>query len=120
MIRNQGREDQGRGRIWMRMTAIAEARLRRTATSYCIVDSLAKVQWPLIEEEGVFTRAAATVFLLDIMDSDILHGPVRELHQDNGISNQTKSLLTQTQYQFALPPCPPFLKLSRVLIRSRS
>jgi hypothetical protein len=29
-----------------------------------------------------------TVFLLDIMDSNSLHGPVRELHQDNGISNQ--------------------------------
>jgi hypothetical protein len=29
-----------------------------------------------------------TVFLLDILDSNSLHGPVRELHQDNGISNQ--------------------------------
>jgi hypothetical protein len=29
-----------------------------------------------------------TVFLLDIIDSNSLHGPVRELHQDNGISNQ--------------------------------
>jgi hypothetical protein len=29
-----------------------------------------------------------TVFLLDIIDSNSLHGPVRELHQDNGMSNQ--------------------------------
>jgi hypothetical protein len=29
-----------------------------------------------------------TVFLLDIIDSNSLHGPVRELHQDDGISNQ--------------------------------
>jgi hypothetical protein len=29
-----------------------------------------------------------TVFLLDIMDSNSVYGPVRELHQDNGISNQ--------------------------------
>jgi hypothetical protein len=29
-----------------------------------------------------------TVFLLDIIDSNSLHGPVRELHQDNGTSNQ--------------------------------
>jgi hypothetical protein len=29
-----------------------------------------------------------TVFLLGIIDSNSLHGPVRELHQDNGISNQ--------------------------------
>jgi hypothetical protein len=32
-----------------------------------------------------------TVFLLDIIDKISLHGPVRELHQDNGISNQIKS-----------------------------
>jgi hypothetical protein len=34
-----------------------------------------------------------TVFLLDIIDSNSLHGPVRELHQDNGISNQINALL---------------------------
>jgi hypothetical protein len=34
-----------------------------------------------------------TVFLLDIIDSNSLHGPVRELYQDNGISNQIKSIL---------------------------
>jgi hypothetical protein len=33
-----------------------------------------------------------TVFLLDIIDSNSLHGPVRELPQDNGISNQIKSI----------------------------
>jgi hypothetical protein len=33
-----------------------------------------------------------TVFLLDIIDSNSLHGPVRELHQDNGISNQINQL----------------------------
>jgi hypothetical protein len=33
-----------------------------------------------------------TVFLLDIINSNSLHGPVRELHQDNGISNQIKSI----------------------------
>jgi hypothetical protein len=27
-----------------------------------------------------------TVLLLDIIDSNSLHGPVRELHQDNDIS----------------------------------
>jgi hypothetical protein len=43
----------------MRMTETAEARLRRTATSYCNVDSLAKGQRPLIGEEGVFTRVGA-------------------------------------------------------------
>jgi hypothetical protein len=32
-----------------------------------------------------------TVFLLDIIDSNSLHGPVRGLHQDNGISIQIKS-----------------------------
>jgi len=41
------------------MTEIAEARLRRTATSYCNMDSLAEGQWPLIGEEGVFTRVEA-------------------------------------------------------------
>jgi hypothetical protein len=30
-----------------------------------------------------------TVFLLDIIDSNSLYGPVRELHQDNGIPNQS-------------------------------
>ena len=58
----------------MRMTEIAEARLRRTATSYCNIDSLAKGQWPPIGEEGVFTRVRlmpnTTVFLLDIIDSN--------------------------------------------------
>jgi hypothetical protein len=32
-----------------------------------------------------------TVFLLDIIDSNTLHGLVRKLHQDNGTSNQIKS-----------------------------
>jgi hypothetical protein len=32
-----------------------------------------------------------TVLLLDIIDSNSLHGPVRELHQDNDISYQIKS-----------------------------
>ena len=59
MTRNRGEEDEGRGRMWMRMTEIAEARLRRTATSYCNVDSLAKGKRPLIGEEGVFTRVGA-------------------------------------------------------------
>ena len=59
MTRNQGEGDEGRGRMWMRMMVIAEACLRRTATSYCIVDPLAKVQWPLIAEKGVFTRVEA-------------------------------------------------------------
>jgi hypothetical protein len=43
----------------MRMTEIAEACLRRTATSYCNIDSLAKGRWPPIREEGVFTRVEA-------------------------------------------------------------
>jgi hypothetical protein len=38
---------------------IAKGCLRRIATSYCIVDSLAKGQWPLITEKGVFTRVEA-------------------------------------------------------------
>jgi hypothetical protein len=29
-----------------------------------------------------------TVFLLDIIYSNSLHGPARELHQDNVVSNQ--------------------------------
>lgn len=67
-MRNRGEGDGGRGRTWMRMTEIAEARVRRTAISDCIVDSLAKRQWPLTVE-GVFIRAIATVFLLDNMHS---------------------------------------------------
>jgi hypothetical protein len=43
-MRNRGEEDGGRGRTWMRMTEMAEARLRRTATSYCDKDSLAEGQ----------------------------------------------------------------------------
>ena len=43
-MRNQGEGDEGRGRMWMRMTAIAEAFLGRTATSYCIVGPLAEGQ----------------------------------------------------------------------------
>jgi hypothetical protein len=38
---------------------MAEARLRRTATSYCNIDSLAKGRWPPIGEEGFFTRVEA-------------------------------------------------------------
>jgi hypothetical protein len=45
--------------MWMRMTVIAKACLRHIATSYYIVDSLAKGQWPLITEKGVFTRVEA-------------------------------------------------------------
>jgi hypothetical protein len=37
-----------------------------------------------------------TVFLLDILDSNSLHGPVRELHQDNGTSNQIKSIQSKS------------------------
>ena len=59
MTQNQDDKDEGRGRMWMRMTEIAEARLRCIATSYCNVDSLAKGEWPLIGEEGVFTRVGA-------------------------------------------------------------
>jgi hypothetical protein len=66
ITRNQGEGGEGQGRMWMKMTAIAEARLRRTATSYCTEDSLAEGQCPL-REEGVFTLATATVFLLDII-----------------------------------------------------
>jgi len=43
-----------------------------------------------------------TVFLLDIKDSNSLHGPVRELHQDNGISNQIKSIRPALSTQGAL------------------
>jgi hypothetical protein len=58
-MRNRGEEGEGRGHMWMSMTEIAKARLRRTATSYCNVDSLAKGQRPFIGEEGVFTRVGA-------------------------------------------------------------
>jgi hypothetical protein len=54
--RRRGRKP---GCTWMRMTEIAEARLRRTAASYCNIDSLAKGQRPPIGEEGVFTRVVA-------------------------------------------------------------
>jgi hypothetical protein len=72
----------------MRTMVTAEARLRRIATSYCIVDSLAKRQCLLIGDEWVFTGDTATVLPLDIMDINSLHGPVRGLHQDNGMSSQ--------------------------------
>jgi hypothetical protein len=42
MIRNRGEEGEGRGRTWIRMTEIAIAYLRRIATSYYNIDSLAK------------------------------------------------------------------------------
>jgi hypothetical protein len=58
-MQNRGEEDGGWGRTWMRMTEMAEARLRRTATSYCNIDSLAKGRWPPIGEEGVFARVEA-------------------------------------------------------------
>jgi hypothetical protein len=38
---------------------MAEARLGRTATYYCNIDSLAKGQWLPIGEEGAFTRVEA-------------------------------------------------------------
>jgi hypothetical protein len=45
-----------------------------------------------------------TVFLLDIIDSNSLHGPVRELHQDNGISNQiNQSILLSSLYEYLDP-----------------
>jgi hypothetical protein len=40
---------------------IAGARLRRTATSHCRMDSLAKGQWSSTGEEGVFTGVDAHV-----------------------------------------------------------
>jgi hypothetical protein len=58
-MRNQGEGEEGRERMWMRMMVIAKACLKRTATPYCIVDSLAKGRWPLITEKGVFTRVEA-------------------------------------------------------------
>jgi hypothetical protein len=44
MVQNQGEEGEDRGRMWMRIPAIAEAYLSRTATSYYIVGSLAEGQ----------------------------------------------------------------------------
>lgn len=41
---NQGEDVEDRGRTRMGMMEIVEARLRRTATSYCNMDSLAKGQ----------------------------------------------------------------------------
>lgn len=41
------------------LTENAKARLRRTASSYYNIDSLAEEQWPTIGEEGVFTRSEA-------------------------------------------------------------
>jgi hypothetical protein len=46
-----------------------------------------------------------TVFLLDIIDSNSLHGPVRELHQDNGISNRINQ-----SYYLGLSPLDQFLR----------
>jgi hypothetical protein len=43
----------------MRMTETAEARFGRTAISYCKIDSLAKGQWLLNGEEGVYTWVEA-------------------------------------------------------------
>jgi hypothetical protein len=72
------------------MTVIAELRLRCTATAYCIVDSSAEGQWPAVGKEGISTRVTATVFLLNTIDSNSPHGRLRELHRDNGISDQVK------------------------------
>ena len=42
-----------------------------------------------------------TVFLLDIINSNSLHGPVRELHQDNGISNQINLYYLECERAFS-------------------
>lgn len=90
MRRNQSEAGEVRGRMCMR----TEARLRRTATSYGIVDSLAKV-WQPIGDEGVFTWATATLFLLDDIHGNSPHESVRELHRDIGISNQINGRINQ-------------------------
>jgi len=59
MMRNPGEGDGGRERMWRRMMVIAKSCLRRIATSYCVIGSLAKGQWPPIIDEGVFTRVEA-------------------------------------------------------------
>jgi hypothetical protein len=45
---------------------IAEARLRRMATSHYRMDSLAKGQWPPVGEEGVVTGVDAHVEHYDL------------------------------------------------------
>jgi hypothetical protein len=57
-MQGQGEGNKDQGHIWTRMMAIAGALQKRTATSYCIVDSLARGQWPSIGEKGAFTWAS--------------------------------------------------------------
>jgi hypothetical protein len=56
-------------------------------------------QWPPIGGEGVFTWAIATVFLPDIIHSNSPHGPIRELHRDDEIPNQIKSIRVLINWQ---------------------
>lgn len=56
--------------MWTRMAATAEARARRTATSYYITDLLAEGQWPPIAQEGVLIRVTTTVLFLDSIHSN--------------------------------------------------
>jgi hypothetical protein len=80
------------------MTAIAEAFLGRTATSYCTVGPLVEGQWPPIEEEGVFTWAIPAIFLPDIIHSNSPHGPIRELHRDDEINWGVNELAINNAY----------------------
>jgi hypothetical protein len=61
----------------------------------------------------------ATVFLLDIIDSKSLHGPVRELHQDNKISNQIILLIRAASvYDYNMPgPIRPLTTFPAMISR---
>jgi hypothetical protein len=85
------------------MKAIAGAVLRRTVTSYCIVGSLAEGERPYVGEEGVFTQATTTVFVLDIIHSDSPYGCVRKLHGYNGTSNQINWRVNQSAIDSRCP-----------------
>jgi hypothetical protein len=62
----------------------------------------------------------ATVFLLDIIDSKSLHGPVRELHQDNKISNQIILLIRAASvYDYNMPgPIRPLTTFPAMISRA--
>jgi hypothetical protein len=54
-----------------------------------------------LEKKEFSPGPTATVFLLDIIDSNSPHGPVRELHRDNGISNQINQSIPVTPHVIA-------------------
>jgi hypothetical protein len=59
-----------------------------------------------------------TVFLLDIIDSNSLHGPVRELYQENGISSQINQSIKSIGRQL-VRVISPSMSASNTALRQR-